>query len=140
MPLPWRSFLCSLARQQTKKTCCHQQVFLFACEMNKALTTQGMNSSPMMKVTTPIRCCWVNTAFQAGILRKPLVTRSYTNSGWVRGGLEFGCLARVGTVAVAVAALAIPYLLACFDIGRVFHHGRCEHRNRFIAGGSSSFL
>ena len=50
----------------------------------------------------------------------------------VAGGFELRCFARVGAVAVAVSALAVPDLFAGVNIGGVLQHGGCERRDRFI--------
>ena len=76
----------------------------------------------------------VKHGFPSGHFAKTIGDAVIHKIGLVGRGFELGCFARVGAVAMAVTALTIPHLLASFNIGRVFDHGRREYRNRFIVG------
>ena len=77
-------------------------------------------------------------SFPSGHFAKTVGDAVIHKVGLVVGWFEFGRFARVGAVAVAMAALAIPHLFASFNIDRVFDHGSREFGNRFFVGGGRS--
>jgi len=75
---------------------------------------------------------FIEDGFPGGHFAKTVGDPVVHKIGLVTGGLELGCFAWVGAVAVAVAALAVPNLFARLDVGGVLHHGSGERGNRFI--------